>query len=286
MLPTRRLSRDWRNQLGDLIRDSDDEIVVAAPYISKTGVDFVLSCISDRMRTSGTVLIITDLSPMPICQGSTDPSAIRLFVEAISSSEVYHLPKLHAKVYISGVKKAIVTSGNLTRGGLYNNYEYGICIDDPAAVANIRRDVLDYAALGALVCRQMLLDYCEIAEAVRRSFEEQLSGISKTARDQFQKAYRTAEDELIKLRLVKGAMHTVFEDAILFFLTRNGPLATPDIHYLIESAYPDLCDNTVDRVINGVRFGKRWKHAVRTAQQHLKKKELINYIDGKWHVKQ
>ena len=141
---------------------------------------------------------------MPICQGSTDPSAIRLFVEAISSSEVYHLPKLHAKVYVSGVKKAIVTSGNLTRGGLYNNYEYGICIDDPAAVANIRRDVLDYAALGALVCRQMLLDYCEIAEAVRRSFEEQLSGISKTARDQFQKAYRTAEDELIKLRLVKG----------------------------------------------------------------------------------
>ena len=56
--------------------------------------------------------------------------------------------------------------GNSTadvRNVSYNNYEYGICMDDPTAVANIRRDVLDYAALGALVCRQRLLDYCEIA---------------------------------------------------------------------------------------------------------------------------
>ncbi len=223
---------------------------------------------------------------MPISQGSTDASAIRLFVEGISSSEVYHLPKLHAKVYVSGVKRAIVTSGNLTRGGLYGNYEYGICLDDPAIVANIRGDLLDYTSLGALVCRQRLLDYSEIAKAVRDSFQEQLSGISKIARDQFQKAYKTAEDELIKLRLAKGAMHTIFEDAIPLFLKRNGPLATPDIHRLIESAYPDLCENAVDRVINGVRFGKRRKHAVRTAQQHLKKKGSIDLIDGGCHIQE
>ena len=222
---------------------------------------------------------------MPICQGSTDSSAIRLFLEGLSSSEVYHLPKLHAKIYVSGVKQAIITSGNLTRGGLYSNYEYGICIDDPATVANIRSDVLDYAA-GRFVGRQKLLDYCEIAKTVRHSFQEQLSGISRKARNAFQKAYKAAEDELIQLRLAKGAMHTVFEDAILFFLKRNGPLATSEIHRLIESAYPDLCDNTVDRVINGVRFGKRWKHAVRTAQQHLKKKKLIDYIDYKWTIKE
>jgi len=282
--PTHRLGGDWRNLLENLIRGSVDEILVATPYISKDGVDFALSCMPSRMRRSGALSIVTDLSPMPICQGSTDPSAIQLFVESLSSSKVYHLPKLHAKVYVSGTKQAIITSGNLTRGGLYSNHEYAICTDDPSEVADIRRDLLGYAALGAVVGKQRLLEYCEIAKAVRDSFQEQLSGISKRARDHFQKAYRIAEDELIKLRLVKGAMHTVFEEAIPFFLRRNGPLTTPEIHRLIESAYPDLCDNTVDRVINGVRFGKRWKHAVRTAQQHLKKKQLVNRVGGRWEI--
>ena len=40
LLCCRRLSRDWRYQLGDLIRGSDDEILIATPYISKDGVDF------------------------------------------------------------------------------------------------------------------------------------------------------------------------------------------------------------------------------------------------------
>ncbi len=258
---------------------------MTVPYISKDGIDFVLSCLTDRMRASGKLLIITDLSPMPICQGSTDPSAIRAFTEQLSTSSIYHLPKLHAKIYVSGVKKAIVTSGNLTRGGLYSNYEYAVCTNDPSIVADIRNDVLGYASLAAPVPRQKLLDYCQIAEDVRDSFREQLSKISKSARDRFKKVYAVAEDELIKLRLSKGAMHTVFEDAVLFFLRRDGPLSTPEIHHLVESAYPDLCDNTVDRVINGVRFGKRWKHAVRTAQQHLKKKRLIEQSEGRWLIR-
>ena len=278
------LSRDWRHQLGDLIRNSDEEIFVAVPYISKDGIEFVLSCLTDQMRASGNLLIITDLSPMPICQGSTDPSAIRAFIEALSSSKVYHLPKLHAKIYVSGVKKAIVTSGNLTRGGLYSNYEYSVYTSDPIIVAGIRNDVLGYAALGALVSRPRLLEYCQIAEEVRQSFRAQLSDISKNAQERFRQSYKAAEDELIKLRLSKGAMHTVFEDAVLFFLRRDGPLATPAIHRLVEFAYPDLCDNSVDRVINGIRFGKRWKHAVRTAQQHLKKKGLIYQAGGKWLI--
>jgi hypothetical protein len=282
MILPHQLCRDWRRHLDDLVRGSHDEIVVAAPYISREGAEFVTSRMSNAMKVSGQLIVLTDLSPLPICQGSTDPFAVRQLVEEVTSSTIYHLPKLHAKVYVSGTKKAIVTSGNLTGGGLYRNYEYGVCIDDPTAVADVRRDVLDYAALGALVSGPRLIDYCDVALAVRHSFQEQLSGISKRARDHFQKACRAAEDELIKLRLSKGAMHTLFEDAILFFLKRHGPLATPEIHSLIESAYPDLCDNTEDRVINGLRFGKRWKHAVRTAQQHLKKKRLIDFMDRKW----
>ena len=72
-----------------------------------------------------------------------------------------------------------MTSGNLTKGGLQNNYEYGINISNKITVAGIRSDILDYASLGAPVYRQRLLDYCEIAEEVRKSFQDQLSRVAR-----------------------------------------------------------------------------------------------------------
>jgi len=51
---------------------------------------------------------------------------------------------------------------------------------------------------------------------------------------------------------------------------------------MIQQMPPDLCDGTVDRVIDGTRFGKKWRHAVRTAQQQLKKRGTIALINGAW----
>jgi hypothetical protein len=64
-------------------------------------------------------------------------------------------------------------------------------------------------------------------------------------------------------------------------------MPTAELHPLIQRIHPDLCDDSVDRVIDGKHFGKKWKHAVRTAQQHLKKigkvelRQNILYIKGK-----
>jgi hypothetical protein len=49
-----------------------------------------------------------------------------------------------------------------------------------------------------------------------------------------------------------------------------------------QEIHPDLCDDDVDRVIHGVRFGRKWKHAVRTAQQQLKRNRSIELQDGQW----
>ncbi|MCX7838180.1 MAG: hypothetical protein N2559_01805, partial [Anaerolineae bacterium] len=38
------------------------------------------------------------------------------------------------------------------------------------------------------------------------------------------------------------------------------------------------------QVINGVHFGKRWKHMVRNAQQSLKKRGVINYDGRRWFL--
>ncbi|TKJ36792.1 MAG: hypothetical protein CEE38_10855 [Planctomycetes bacterium B3_Pla] len=79
-------------------------------------------------------------------------------------------------------------------------------------------------------------------------------------------------------------MHTVFAKTILYLLRRYGSLSTVQIHPKIESIHPDLCDNTIDRVIDGKHFGKKWKHAVRTAQQQLKRNGQVDLQQGRWVI--
>ncbi len=74
-----------------------------------------------------------------------------MICQSVSVCGIWHLPRLHAKVYVADSRRAIITSGNLTSGGLDLNYEYGVEITDVSTVNDIRRDIHDYAALGALI---------------------------------------------------------------------------------------------------------------------------------------
>ena len=79
-------------------------------------------------------------------------------------------------------------------------------------------------------------------------------------------------------------MHTVFARTIAYLLGTHRQLLTVQMHRYIQELHPDLCDDSVDRVIEGKHFGKKWKHAVRTAQQALKKRKLVAYSDGLWRA--
>jgi phosphatidylserine/phosphatidylglycerophosphate/cardiolipin synthase-like enzyme len=278
------MGRDWSEHLASLAKGATQDLLISSPYITSTGCDLVQSNLSESFQTAGRLTVLTDLSPMAMCQGATDPAALRSFVGARQGASIYHLPRLHAKVYIADNKAAIVTSGNLSSGGLFQNYECGLRVSDPAVVRLIRTDVTAYASLGAPVSDSQLADYCNIAREVRDVFRQGQSAISKAARQRFAAVVRRAEDELVRLRLAGGAMHTVFARTILYLLRTDGPLTTIELHARIETIHPDLCDNTIDRVIDGKRYGKKWKHAVRTAQQQLKKQGLVALDDGRWRA--
>lgn len=116
----------------------------------------------------------------------------------------------------------------------------------------------------------------------------QLEKENQAFRGKLRKAYKTAlgelEDRLIRLRLAGGPIHTVFAHTIEFLLKLHGPLATVELHPLIQSIHPDLCDDSVDRVIDGRAYGKKWKHAVRSAQQQLKSSGRAEYESGRWRL--
>lgn len=228
--------------------------------------------------------ILSDLSPTHLLQASTDPAALQLLLTSVGRGSLRHLPRLHAKVYVFDSTYAIVTSANLTAGGIYRNFEYGIGIADRATVSRIRDSVEAYAELGAAVELEQLARYCTLALEVRRRVAAQMSTVAREAQVQLEQSIRETEDELLRLRVRGGRITPLFGQTILYLLRQHGPLSTRELHPLIQQIHPDLCDDSVDRVIDGVHYGKRWKHWVRSAQQRLKDENRIILVDGTWRL--
>ena len=259
-------------------------MVVCSPYVGREGTELLTAHLTASFRQRGSITFITDLSPANVCQRSTDPRALRQLRDHAARTAIRYLPGVHAKVYVADEDVAIVGSGNLTAGGLYRNFEYGVEVCSDPIVGRIKRDVLDYAALGADVPPEQLEAYCEAADELHSLFDEQRRSARREIRRRFDESLRNAQDSLIRVRLAGGPVHTVFARTIEYLLRAHGPMTTEKLHPIIRAIHPDLCDDSVDRVIDGKRFGKKWKHAVRTAQQQLKKKGASRYDDGFWRL--
>lgn len=54
-----------------------------------------------------------------------------------SGASVFGIRELHSKIYLFDNRAAIITSANLTIGGLVNNYECGIYITDTSTIQNL-----------------------------------------------------------------------------------------------------------------------------------------------------
>lgn len=210
---------------------------------------------------------------------STEPSLVR----STSTATVRFLPSLHAKVYIADERNAVVTSANLTDAGLSRNLEYGIVFKEPDTVNAIKQDILEYSALGSLI-DLAFLDSLAIAAAELREMRQAAERtIRSTLRQGFERKLRAADDEILRARTAGRSAHAIFSEAIIYLL-RAGPMTTVQIHERVRRIHPDLCDDSVDRVIDGRHFGKKWKHSVRTAQAHLRERGAITLSEGRWRL--
>ena len=145
------LGRDWKHALGELIARTRSHLTLSSPYVTRDGVAFVLDSLGSSKDSLSALTFVTDLSPTNICDGATDPNALASLMSSLRNVTLRHLPRLHAKVYISDATCAIVTSANLTAGGLERNYEYGLKIADTRIVSSIFNDVSRYSELGAFI---------------------------------------------------------------------------------------------------------------------------------------
>lgn len=276
----------WGAIFEELISKVTQSAIFVSPYISVPPIERVVKILNQRgLAQSVSVRIVTDLSPDNVLRGSTEPAALVRLMEEIPRTIVTFLPSVHAKVYIADESIGIVTSGNLTDGGLYRNYEYGVRLNDPILIRHVRQDLTEYADLGNIVTRTQLDTLVQAAKDLRSLHRKKERQASREIRQEFARRVADTEVELMKIRAAGQTENAIFSATILYLLRKYGPLATAQLHPLIKQIHPDLCNDNIDRVISGVHFGKRWKHMARNAQQSLKQQERIDFDGHRWFLK-
>ena len=274
----------WKNEFIDIISETEDELFISSPYVNIGGVKIL----SDSVQTkSGVeVSLITNLTTQNIVNGATEPKALLELYKQFGQVKISSLGRLHAKVYLIDNRIGVITSANLTRGGLVNNFEYGVLIDDKAIISAIKEDMIKYYSLGNILGKDLLEHVSEESIKLGSIRDKTKDFIKETKLAELLKKSTDALDtKLLKNKIKDGkTVNEIFSDTILYILKKKSPLSTKELQPLIQSIHPDICDDSIDRVIDGQHFGKKWKHSIRNAQQSLKKMGLIYLEEGKWRL--
>ncbi|HET6495997.1 MAG TPA: phospholipase D-like domain-containing protein, partial [Thermoleophilia bacterium] len=143
------LRSPWGARFEEFLSGATCSLVLCSPYVGQGACERVRRHVSAQKNREFQLTVVTDLSRDNMLSGATDVAALTKLAGALPRVSVQFLPSLHAKVYIADDSQAVVTSANLTDGGLLRNFEYGALFTDPPIVRAIREDVLRYASLGS-----------------------------------------------------------------------------------------------------------------------------------------
>lgn len=279
------MSGPWDAQLADLLRTAEEFVLLASPFVTRGVASWITELLSrNPSRLQLRILCLTNIKIESILSGSLELEGIAEMGRLLPNLSVVHLPSLHAKVFVSDNKQAIITSGNLTNGGLRKNCEYGVCLRLPNLVRDVRQDFEGFAHLGAPIEIRELESFASELGGLRESFQTRNRELLRGARSKFNSKLKSAEDRVLQFRARSDTTQGVFRKTILYLLAKS-PLRTSELHPLVQQINPDLCDDSIDRMIDGMNFGKKWKHHVRSAQQALKREGSVLFDGQKWHLR-
>lgn len=278
------LTSPWSTRFYDLVNLAEEELFLVSPFLGNRPLAKVSNLLSEKQASRQIrVNIVTNLAVDSLINGSLDVSALLSLVQTIPNSTVVYLPSLHAKMYIADTKAAVITSANLTTNGLSGNHEYGVLLRDKKLVLQIKNDMSLYSSLGSKVSLETLTSLKRVTQELQIVRQQVDKSIKSKVKAAFEQQTETAKLELLRVRAEGKTTHGIFSETVLYLLNQKGPLTTIELHPLVQQIHPDLCDDTMDRVINDVHFGKKWKHYVRNVQQALKRSGEIGFDGQRWY---
>jgi hypothetical protein len=125
-MTTRLVDGNWRSELDAAANTGGDVLRIISPFIKLGALEPLLT------RPWRSIQVITRFSLNDFASGVSDLSALRRLIQV--GAQVRGIRGLHAKVYLFGDRRAIVTSANLTGAGLSGNHEFGLVSGEKAVV--------------------------------------------------------------------------------------------------------------------------------------------------------
>ena len=113
------------------MRVGSGRLRIVCPFIRERSLDRLLELRPKQVQ------VITRFNLADFAEGVSDIAALRKLLDF--GAAVRGIRNLHAKVYVFGSRRAIVTSANLTEAGLSLNPEFGVVTSDPTAIMECRR---------------------------------------------------------------------------------------------------------------------------------------------------
>ncbi|MDF3154061.1 phospholipase D family protein [Mesorhizobium sp. XAP10] len=149
-MTTKLVDSGWPLEIAEALRADSSELMIISPFIKRGALQRLLSSGPKAVR------VITRFNLSDFAESVSDISALRRLLGA--RAKVRGVKNLHAKMYLFGSSRAIVTSANLTEAALTRNHEFGMVSQDAALISACRRYFDDLWDRGGLELAIQQLD--------------------------------------------------------------------------------------------------------------------------------
>ncbi len=116
----------WETEFFGALKADSSHVRIMSPFIKASVIDRLLEQEPTKLQ------VITRFNLSDFAEGVSDLDALRQLTEA--GAQVRGIKHLHAKLYVFGSTRAVITSANLTSAGLNRNFELGMISEDVAII--------------------------------------------------------------------------------------------------------------------------------------------------------
>lgn len=120
----------WASEIANAVADRESELQIISPFIKIGALQRFL------LHRPKLVRVITRFNLADFAEGVSDLAALRKLVSI--GAKVRGVRNLHAKLYLFGENRAIVTSANLSGAALDRNHEFGLVSEDAVIIKTCR----------------------------------------------------------------------------------------------------------------------------------------------------
>lgn len=146
----RLVDKGWAREVADAVAESAGAIRLISPFIKAGALRRFLSPKPKSLQ------VLTRFNLKDFAEGVSDIAALRMLLDA--GATVRGVKNLHAKLYLFGSTRVIVTSANLTEAALSRNHEFGFVSQDAEVIAKCGRYFDDLWSRGGVDLTPELLD--------------------------------------------------------------------------------------------------------------------------------